>query len=318
MRDGLPWGAVQSIPRALRRALVGKPIHNERFSDAVLPKRTALPVFSADALSSVAYAPDEIILTLALAGTTAVAVSPWVGLAVLVVLTVVITAYRQNVRAYPSGGGDYEIVSKNLGRTAGVGVGAALMADYALVVAVSMATAAQDVTAALPALAGRRVELAVAGILFVGLLNLRGLKFMGRAAAVPTYFFLAVLTALLLVGLGQDLTGSLGDAPSAGREVLPAAGFDAGLAGLAGALVVLRPGQQLSVRMETTAFHPALHLYDPYTERLLNQPVTIQMGHDEDVIRTVFSGHIDDHSGTVEDFGQALEAARGHLTQAAD
>jgi hypothetical protein len=72
VRDGLPWGAVQSIPRALRRALVGKPIHNERFSDAVLPKRTALPVFSADALSSVAYAPDEIILTLALAGTT-----PW-------------------------------------------------------------------------------------------------------------------------------------------------------------------------------------------------------------------------------------------------
>ncbi|MFW6187654.1 MAG: APC family permease, partial [Actinomycetota bacterium] len=231
---------MQSIPRALRRAVVGKPLSNERLDDAVLPKRTALPVFSADALSSVAYAPDEIILTLALAGTTAVAVSPWVGLAVLVVLAVVLAAYRQNVRAYPSGGGDYEIVSKNLGRTAGVGVGAALMADYALVVAVSMATAAQYVTAALPALAGRRVELAVAGILLVGLLNLRGLKFMGRAAAVPTYFFLAVLAALLLVGLAQDLRGVLGAAPSAGYEVLPAAGVDAGLAGLAGALLVLR------------------------------------------------------------------------------
>ncbi|HST72202.1 APC family permease [Kocuria rosea] len=231
---------MQSIPRALRRALVGKPIHNERLGDAVLPKRTALPVFSADALSSVAYAPDEIILTLALAGTTAVAVSPLVGLAVLVVLAVVITAYRQNVRAYPSGGGDYEIVSKNLGRAAGVGVGAALMADYVLVVAVSMATAAQYVTAALPALADRRVELAVGGILLVGLLNLRGLAFMGRAAAVPTYFFLAVLTALILVGVGRDLAGSLGTAPSAAYEVLPAAGFDAGLAGLAGALLVLR------------------------------------------------------------------------------
>ncbi|GEO91819.1 amino acid transporter [Kocuria flava] len=239
-REGLPWGAVQSIPRALRRALVGKPIHSERAGEAVLPKRTALPVFSADALSSVAYAPDEIILTLALAGTTAIAVSPWVGLAVLVVLAVVITAYRQNVHAYPSGGGDYEIVSKNLGRTAGVGVGAALMADYALVVAVSMATGAQYVTAALPGLADRRVELAVAGILLVGLLNLRGLAFVGRASAVPTYFFLAVLAALILTGLVLDLTGGLGPAPSAGYEVLPAAGHDAGLAGLAGALVVLR------------------------------------------------------------------------------
>ena len=113
---------MQSIPRALRRAVVGKPLSNERLDDAVLPKRKALPVFSADALSSVAYAPDEIILMLALAGTTAVAVSPWVWLAVLVVLAVVIAAYRQNVRAYPSGGVDYEIVSKNLGRTAGVGV----------------------------------------------------------------------------------------------------------------------------------------------------------------------------------------------------
>ncbi|MFI7482692.1 APC family permease [Kocuria sp. M1R5S2] len=231
---------MQSIPRALRRALVGRPIHNERFNDAVLPKRTALPVFSSDALSSVAYAPDEIILTLALAGTTAVVVSPWVGLAVLVVLVVVIAAYRQNVRAYPSGGGDYEIVSRNLGRTAGVGVGAALMADYTLVVAVSMSTAAQYVTAALPALADRRVEMAVVGILFVGLLNLRGLKFMGRASALPTYFFLLVLAVLLAVGLVQDLTGALGRAPSAGREVLPAAGFDAGLAGLAGGLLVLR------------------------------------------------------------------------------
>ena len=113
----------------LRRALVGKPLHNERAAGTVLSKGMALPVFASDALSSVAYAPDEIVLTLALAGSSAIVVSPWVGLAVLVVLAVVITAYRQNVRAYPSGGADFEIASKNLGRPAGAAVGAALMVD---------------------------------------------------------------------------------------------------------------------------------------------------------------------------------------------
>ena len=224
----------------LRRALVGKPIHNERAAGTVLSKGTALPVFASDALSSVAYAPDEIVLTLALAGSAAILLSPWVGLAVLAVLAVIITAYRQNVRAYPSGGADFEIASKNLGRPAGAAVGAALMVDYTLVVAVSMAAAAQYLAAAVPWLVGHQTVVAVAGIALVGLLNLRGLKFMGRASSVPTYAFVAVVLLLVLVGFVQDVTGTLQRAPSADYDVVPAAGMDGGLMGLAGAMLVLR------------------------------------------------------------------------------
>ena len=224
----------------VRRALVGKPIHNERAAGTVLSKGTALPVFASDALSSVAYAPDEIVLTLALAGSAAIVVSPWVGLAVLAVLAIVITAYRQNVRAYPSGGADFEIASKNLGRPSGAAVGAALLVDYTLVVAVSMAAASQYLAAVFPPLVAHRTAVAVVGIALVGLLNLRGLKFMGRASSVPTYAFVAVVLLLVLVGAVQDLTGSLGPAPSAGYDVLPAEGMDEGLVGLAGAMLVLR------------------------------------------------------------------------------
>ncbi|MCT2020694.1 APC family permease [Kocuria marina] len=224
----------------LRRALVGKPIHNERAAGTVLSKGTALPVFASDALSSVAYAPDEIVLTLALAGSAAILLSPWVGLAVLVVLAVIITAYRQNVRAYPSGGADFEIASKNLGRPAGAAVGAALLVDYTLVVAVSMAAAAQYLAAAVPWLVGHQTVVAVAGIALVGLLNLRGLKFVGRASSVPTYAFVAVVLILVLVGFVQDVTGTLQRAPSADYDVVPAAGMDGGLMGLAGAMLVLR------------------------------------------------------------------------------
>ncbi|OXS85813.1 APC family permease [Kocuria marina subsp. indica] len=224
----------------LRRALVGKPIHNERAAGTVLSKGAALPVFASDALSSVAYAPDEIVLTLALAGSAAILLSPWVGLAVLAVLAVIITAYRQNVRAYPSGGADFEIASKNLGRPAGAAVGAALMVDYTLVVAVSMAAAAQYLAAAVPWLVGHQTVVAVTGIALVGLLNLRGLKFMGRASSVPTYAFVGVVLILVLVGFVQNVTGTLQRAPSADYDVVPAAGMDGGLMGLAGAMLVLR------------------------------------------------------------------------------
>ncbi|MCG7433386.1 APC family permease [Kocuria indica] len=228
------------VSQMLRRALVGKPIHNERAAGTVLSKGTALPVFASDALSSVAYAPDEIVLTLALAGSAAILLSPWVGLAVLAVLAVIITAYRQNVRVYPSGGADFEIASKNLGRPAGAAVGAALMVDYTLVVAVSMAAAAQYLAAAVPWLVGHQTVVAVAGIALVGLLNLRGLKFMGRASSVPTYAFVGVVLILVLVGFVQDVTGTLQRAPSADYDVVPAAGMDGGLMGLAGAMLVLR------------------------------------------------------------------------------
>jgi len=120
---------VLSFTDALKRVLVGRPVHSERLSETLLSKRIALPVFASDALSSVAYAPDEIFLTLAFAGVAAYEVSPWVGLAVVFVMTIVVLSYRQNVHAYPSGGGDYEVATTNLGNRAGLTVASALLVD---------------------------------------------------------------------------------------------------------------------------------------------------------------------------------------------
>lgn len=225
---------------AVKRVLVGRPFENERLTSTLLPKRIALPVFASDALSSVAYAPDEILLTLALAGVTAVTFSPWVGLAVMVVLLTVVASYRQNVHAYPSGGGDYEIARTNLGKPAGITVASALLVDYVLTVAVSMSSASHYLVTAVPGLNGAQVWLAVAGIVLVALVNLRGIRDSGRAFAIPSYFFMLAILSMCAVGLVQAWTGSLGQAPSAQFEIIPEAAFDSGLVGLAGALLVLR------------------------------------------------------------------------------
>ena len=120
----------------LKRLLVGRPLGSDRLAETLLPKRIALPVFASDALSSVAYAPDEILLTLSIAGLTAYAFSWKIGLAVAFVMLVVVASYRQNVHAYPSGGGDYEVATVNLGKSAGLTVASALLVDYTLTVAV--------------------------------------------------------------------------------------------------------------------------------------------------------------------------------------
>src|SRR5947209_17492744 len=114
----------------------------------LLPKRIALPVFASDALSSVAYAPDEILLTLSVGGATFFAYSPWIALAVVVVMLVVVTSYRQNVHAYPSGGGDYEVATVNLGPKYGLIVACALMVDYVLTVAVSVSSGVENLGSA--------------------------------------------------------------------------------------------------------------------------------------------------------------------------
>ena len=141
---------------ALKRLLVGRPQRSDRLAHTLLPKRIALPVFASDAMSSVAYAPEEIFLTLSVAGISAYAFSPWVGLAVVVVLLTVVTSYRQNVHAYPSGGGDYEVATVNLGRRAGLTVASALLVDYTLTVAVSISSAAANIGALLPVVAENR------------------------------------------------------------------------------------------------------------------------------------------------------------------
>nr|WP_300338453.1 APC family permease [Actinomyces sp.] len=224
----------------LKRLLVGRPVPNQALGETLLPKRIALPVFASDALSSVGYAPDEVLVTLAVAGVAATVLSPWIALAVVGVLVVVVASYRQTVHAYPSGGGDYEVVSTNLGPRAGLAVASALLSDYVLTVAVSVSSGSGYLVAAAPWLAPYKVEIAVGVVTVLALLNLRGSRESGGAFAIPTYLYMAAIGVMAVTGLVQEATGSLGQAPSAGYEVVVQDGWEQGLSGLAGAFLVLR------------------------------------------------------------------------------
>ncbi|MGH3695192.1 MAG: APC family permease [Pseudonocardiaceae bacterium] len=191
---------MSKLATAVKRILVGRPFRSERLSNTLLPKRIALPVFASDALSSVAYAPEELFLVLSVAGISAYSFTPWVGLAVAVVMLVVVTSYRQNVRAYPSGGGDYEVATVNLGRSAGLAVASALMVDYILTVAVSISAAASNIGSALPFVATHKVTFAVAAIIVLTAANLRGIRESGTAFAIPTYAFMIGIMAMLAWG----------------------------------------------------------------------------------------------------------------------
>ncbi len=137
-----------------KRILLGRKLRSSQLGETLLPKRVALPVFASDALSSVAYAPDEIFIMLSVAGVTAYAWSWKIAILVALVMLTVVASYRQNVHAYPSGGGDYEVASVNLGPTAGVTVASALLVDYVLTVAVSISSGVQNAASALSFVSG--------------------------------------------------------------------------------------------------------------------------------------------------------------------
>src|SRR5262245_62342077 len=158
---------VASPPSLLKRLLVGRPVRSDRIHHTLLPKRIALPVFASDALSSVAYAPDEILLTLSIAGASAYLYSPWVALAVVVVMLTVVASYRQTVHAYPSGGGDYEVATVNLGPKFGLGVASALLVDYVLTVAVSVSSGVANLKSVVPYVAEHKVGVAVAAVVLL-------------------------------------------------------------------------------------------------------------------------------------------------------
>jgi amino acid transporter len=183
--------------------VLGRPFRSDRLAHTLLPKRIALPVFASDALSSVAYAPEEIFLVLSVAGLSAVSLAPWIGLAVAAVMLVVIASYRQNVHAYPSGGGDYEVVTTNLGHTAGLTVASALLVDYVLTVAVSMSSAMSNIGSAVPFINTHKVLFAVIAILVLASINLRGIRESGAAFAVPTYAFMIGMYIMLGWGFFQ-------------------------------------------------------------------------------------------------------------------
>jgi amino acid transporter len=200
---------VSKLSTAARRLLLGQPFRSDRLSHTLLPKRIALPVFASDALSSVAYAPEEVFLMLSVAGLAAYSLTPWIGVAVAAVMLVVVASYRQNVHAYPSGGGDYEVVTTNLGPNAGLTVASALMVDYVLTVAVSTASAMSNIGSAIPFVANHKVLFCVCAILIVMALNLRGIRESGVAFAIPTYAF--IVGVGLMLGWGLFRIYVLGD-----------------------------------------------------------------------------------------------------------
>ncbi len=184
-----------------KRLLVGRPVQSDRLGHTLLPKRIALPVFASDALSSVAYATEEILLVLSLGGIAFFSYTPWIALAVGVLMLVVVASYRQNVHAYPSGGGDYEVASTNLGQPVGLVVASALMVDYTLTVAVSVSAGVANLASAFPTLEPHVTLIAVLVVATIAVINLRGVRESGTAFAIPTYCFIGVVALLIIWGL---------------------------------------------------------------------------------------------------------------------
>ncbi|RZU01373.1 amino acid/polyamine/organocation transporter (APC superfamily) [Kribbella rubisoli] len=222
-----------------KRLLLGRKLRSTQLGETLLPKRIALPVFASDALSSVAYAPDEVFLTLSIAGLAAYSYSWKIGLLVAFVMLVVVASYRQNVHAYPSGGGDYEVATVNIGPTAGLTVASALMVDYVLTVAVSISSGVQNAKSALPFLEGHEVPLAVGLVLLLTAMNLRGVRESGAVFAVPTYIFMFSIIGMAIWGLIRLSAGNLPMAESANFEVHAESGHEA-FTGLAAVFLLAR------------------------------------------------------------------------------
>ncbi|MEU0989923.1 APC family permease [Streptomyces sp. NPDC005953] len=221
-----------------KRILIGRALRSDRLGETLLPKRIALPVFASDPLSSVAYAPGEVLLVLSVAGFSAYHFSPWIALAVVVLMFTVVASYRQNVHAYPSGGGDYEVATTNLGRRAGLTVASALLVDYVLTVAVSISSGVENLGSAIPFVVENKVLCAVIVIGLLTVMNLRGVRESGKLFAIPTYVFVTGVFIMIAWGAYKGLV--LDDtmrAPTAGLEIKAE---DEGLAGFALVFLLLR------------------------------------------------------------------------------
>jgi amino acid transporter len=215
------------VPAAdpVKRLVLGRALRNERLGETLLPKRIALPVFASDALSSNAYATQEILLVLALGGATFLTFAPWVAALVVLVFIVVVMSYRQNVRAYPGGGGDYDVVSTNLGPKWGVFVASALLIDYVLTVAVSISAAVANLGSTVHFVGENLTWFAAIIIGLIALMNLRGVRDAGLLFAIPSYLFMVVIIGMIVFGAIRIASGETLLAPSAGYEIEPVATF---------------------------------------------------------------------------------------------
>ena len=197
-------------PRSWRAWLIGRPLATADAPHQTISKKVGLAVFASDALSSTAYATQEILVILAGAGTAAFAAAFPISIAIVALLAIVTISYQQTIHAYPSGGGAYIVSRDNLGELVAQVAGAALLTDYILTVAVSISAGVQQVYSAFPALYPWRVLVAVGFVLFIMLINLRGLKESGAAFAIPTYLFAAMMALTVGLGLARYVLGGLG------------------------------------------------------------------------------------------------------------
>jgi amino acid transporter len=196
------------LTTATKRLLVGRPFRSDLLGHTLLTKRIALPVFASDALSSVAYAPEEIFRTLSIAGLSAYGFSPWIGVVVAAVMLVVVASYRQNVHAYPSGGGDYEVATTNLGGKFGLTVASALMVDYVLTVAVSTSSGIANIGSAIPYIGSHELLFCLLVVALLTVMNLRGVRESGAAFAIPTYGFMIGVFGMVIWGVVRSLSGA--------------------------------------------------------------------------------------------------------------
>ncbi len=196
-------------PSRLHNWLIGRPLPTADAEDQAIGKRIGLAIFSSDALSSTAYATQEILVILAAAGTAALGYAFPIAIAIVVLLAIVTISYQQTIHAYPTGGGAYIVSRDNLGQLASQIAGAALLSDYILTVSVSVSAGVAQVISAFPSLLEYRVYLAVIVVMLIMLINLRGVKESGIIFAIPTYFFLAMLTFTVVVGFVRYFSGNL-------------------------------------------------------------------------------------------------------------
>jgi amino acid transporter len=200
--------------RSLRTWLIGRPLATADAPHQAISKVIGLAVFSSDAMSSVAYAPQELMMMLAAAGMAGLAFAMPLAIGIVLLLAILTASYEQTIHAYPSGGGSYSVARDNLGELPAQTAGAALLTDYILTVAVSISSGVAQITSAFPALYPERVWISVALVLFVMLINLRGVKESGVIFAIPTYFFVVMMYLTVVVGLARFALGTLGTVPN--------------------------------------------------------------------------------------------------------
>ena len=185
----------------IKNALIGSPLPTQQLGEKRLNKVRALAAFSPDALSSIAYANQEIYLGLVVAGSAGLVLALPIGLAITALLAIVAISYYQTIQGYPSGGGSYVVARENLGTVAGLVAAAALLIDYLLTAAVSLTAGVEAIASAFPSLYNARVLIALVLLLFITIANLRGLRETGTIMSIPVYLFLFTYLPMLVYGM---------------------------------------------------------------------------------------------------------------------